>query len=144
MGEQPGHILIVEDEAWNREWLARLLRRKGYIVDIAESGIEALEALEKEPFDLILLDHMMPGMSGIEVLGKVRKKFNPTLLPIIMVTAHSEMSNVIAALNLGANDFIAKPVDFSALVTRVEAHLARRTMVSEQPPRAPEQSPTKA
>lgn len=135
MGEQPARILIVEDEAWNREWLARLLRRKGYNVALAESGQEALDALERQPFDLILLDHMMPGMSGIDVLGRVRKKFSASVLPIIMVTAYSEMSNVIAALNLGANDFIAKPVDFAALVTRVEAHLARRqTQPTAQPP----------
>ena len=116
-------LLVVDDHELNRDMLARRLTRSGYGVREAGSGKEALEILANELIDMVLLDVMMPGMSGLDVLREVRKTRPAWDLPIIMVSALQESEGVVAALRFGANDYIAKPVDFAVALARIEAGL---------------------
>jgi DNA-binding response OmpR family regulator len=106
-------ILIVDDEELNRDVCVRRLERKGFLAGAASSGQEALEKLQNQSFDLILLDQMMPGLSGLDVLRFLRRSWSPQDLPIIMVTAVTDSNSNAEALDQGANDYITKPIDFS-------------------------------
>jgi diguanylate cyclase (GGDEF)-like protein len=119
-------LLIVDDIRENREILRRRFERRGFGVTEAAGGIEALDLIEREAFDLVLLDMMMPDMSGLEVLARIRSKCSPAGLPVIMVTAKSQSEDVVEALNSGANDYITKPVDFSIAFARVTTQLDRK------------------
>lgn len=119
-------ILVVDDNADNRDVLAARLLEADYRVLKAESGPRALEMVEQNNPDLLLLDLMMPEMSGIEVLRTLRMKHSANALPIIMVSANHESSHVVEALQCGANDYVTKPVDFPIALARVESQLARR------------------
>jgi len=114
-------LLVVDDEEFNRDMLSRRLERKGYKVLVAEYGERALEIVENHPVDLILLDIMMPGIDGIEVLKTVRKSHDQNELPVIMVTAEGESE--IKALDLGANDYVTKPLNFPRVLARVQTQL---------------------
>ena len=116
-------ILVVDDNEWNRDTLARRLQRKGIKAVAAESGKKALELIGQESFSLILLDVMMPEVNGLQVLEAVRKQFTPLELPIIMTTAKGENTNIIDALELGANDYVTKPIDFPVAFARIQTHL---------------------
>ncbi len=105
-------LLIVDDEELNRDGLSRRLQRQGYEVVAAKSGQEAIELLGEREFDLVLLDIMMPGMNGLEVLKFLRRVDSLVDLPIIMVTAKGESEDMVEALELGANDYVTKPLDF--------------------------------
>lgn len=118
-------ILIVDDEEANRDLLSRRLKRSGFAVNDLASGEAALRRIEEVPFDLILLDQMMPGISGIELLTQLRARYSSAVLPVIMLTAVTEASKVAEALDLGANDYITKPIDFVAAMARIRAVLAR-------------------
>src|SRR6186997_2681984 len=109
MAALQGTLLIVDDEELNRDGLSRRLQRHDYDVVSAKSGREAIELLGKQPFDLVLLDIMMPGMNGLEVLKFLRRVDSPIDLPIVMVTAKGGSEDVIEALELGANDYVTKP-----------------------------------
>src|SRR4051812_17173866 len=112
MSAEPGRLLVVDDDALNRDMLLRRLERKGYQVIASPDGRSALELVEQRPFDLVLLDVMMPGLSGLEVLGILRQKHAATVLPVIMVTARDQSEDIVEALQLGANDYVTKPLDF--------------------------------
>ncbi len=120
-------LLVVDDYPLNRELLARRLERAGYGTLMAASGAEALDILGRAPVDLVLLDIMMPGMSGLEVLTRIRQTRSASDLPVIMVTARTESADVVEALGLGANDYVTKPIDFPVVQARIEAHLRTRT-----------------
>src|SRR5436309_6738300 len=124
-------ILIVDDEELNRDGLARRLQRHNYDVAVAASGREAIECLGGRPFDLVLLDIMMPGMNGLEVLKFLRRVDSLIDLPIIMVTAKGESEDMVEALELGANDYVTKPLDFSVVLARVRSQLALKRAVSQ-------------
>jgi signal transduction histidine kinase len=124
MRAEPGSLLIVDDEEMNREGLARRLQRHGYQVQGAGSGREAIELLGRRCFDLVLLDIMMPGMNGLEVLKFLRRVDSPLDLPIIMVTARGESTDMVEALELGANDYLTKPLDFPIVLARIRTQLA--------------------
>jgi diguanylate cyclase (GGDEF)-like protein/PAS domain S-box-containing protein len=119
-------LLLVDDDATNQDLLSRRLKRAGYATEVAGSGYEALEVLAHREVELVLLDSMMPGLSGIELLRQLRQRFSPARLPIIMVTALGESERVVEALNLGANDYIPKPVDFPVALARIRAQLERK------------------
>ena len=119
-------LLIVDDIANNRDMLSRLFRRRGYEVVEAATGPAALELIAKQHFDLVLLDILMPEMNGLEVLGRIRATHSPATLPVIMVTARAESKDVVQALELGANDYITKPIDVGITFARVQNHLARQ------------------
>lgn len=119
-------LLVVDDEEFNRDMLRRRLERRGYRVQVAASGAEALERVAGEPIDLVLLDIMMPQMDGMEVLSRLRQNYSPTELPVIMVTARDESGAVVEALKEGANDFVPKPIDLPVLQARIGAQLSRK------------------
>ena len=119
-------LLVVDDHPDNRELFMRRLEREGFTVVGAESGAEALAVLGKGAVSLILLDVMMPGMSGIEVLQAVREKHTAAELPVVMVTAKTQSDDVVEALGQGANDYITKPIDFPVAVARIRAQLRLR------------------
>ena len=121
-------VLVVDDDESNRESLSRRLRRRGLTVDLAVDGTDALARIDtaaanSTPFDLILLDVMMPGLSGIEVLERLRKSHSPSDLPIIMATANDRSEDIAQALALGANDYVTKPIDFPVALARVNTQL---------------------
>ena len=117
-------LLVVDDNEMNRDMLSRRLKGKGYVVELAEGGQQALDMLAKDPFDLILLDIMMPGISGIDVLRTVRQTKSRADLPIIMATARDQSDDIVEALKLGANDYVTKPIDFPVCLARVQSQLA--------------------
>src|SRR6516162_2607592 len=119
-------ILVVDDEELNREGLARRLQRHDYEVAVAKTGREAIELLGDRRFDLVLLDIMMPGMNGLEVLKFLRRVDSLLDLPIIMVTAKGGSEDTVEALELGANDYVTKPLDFPVVLARIRTQLALR------------------
>ncbi len=128
--EDPAHILVVDDDESNRESLRRRLARHGYLVVAVADGPAALEMIEREVFDLVLLDVMMPGMSGLEVLERVRQHRSHTDLPIIMATAQDKSEDVVRALDNGANDYVTKPLEFAVVLARVRTQLLLKKAVN--------------
>jgi two-component system response regulator RegX3 len=115
-------ILIVEDEASFSEALTFLLGKEGFVVDTATTGTEALEKFGRNEFDLILLDLMLPEISGIEVCRTIRAQ---SQVPIIMLTAKDTEIDKVVGLELGADDYVTKPYSRSELVARIRAVLRR-------------------
>ena len=120
-------LLVVDDNEANRDMLSQRLIRKGYGVETAENGLDALALIEAGNFDLILLDIMMPGMSGIDVLRTLRAKYSTRDLPIIMATANDSPESVVEALECGANDYVTKPINFPMALARVESQLRQKS-----------------
>jgi CheY-like chemotaxis protein len=121
-------ILIVDDLVDNLFLMQTVLEAEGYEVEVADNGCLAVAMVEAAPPDLILLDVMMPGMSGYEVTQQIRQMQGIPYIPILLVTAYAE-PKAVEGLNLGANDFIRKPIDFDELVARVRAFLQFRDKV---------------
>ena len=116
-------LLVVDDNGVNRDLLSRRLERKGFRVLTAIDGIQALDTIASTPVDLVLLDVMMPGITGLDVLRALREKRSPIDLPVIMVTAKDESTDIVQALELGANDYVTKPIDFPVVLARVQTQL---------------------
>jgi len=111
-------ILVVDDESEMRTALSHALNRGGFSVESAASGTEALIKLKKDPFSMVITDIKMPEMSGIEVLGAV-KKISPQI-PVIMITAYGSIHNAVEAMQAGAADYLLKPFSFETLETTVK------------------------
>jgi class 3 adenylate cyclase len=126
-----GSLLVVDDNEMNRDMLARRLGRHGYTVAVAADGQQALQMLEAQSFDLILLDIMMPGISGLDVLKILRERYSVADLPVIMATAKDQSEDIVAALQLGANDYITKPLDFPVVLARTQTQLALKHAMEE-------------
>src|ERR1039458_3259956 len=128
-GERQAHknprILVVDDVADNRIILARRFQRRNFDIAEADCGTRALELIAGGAFDAILLDVMMPDMSGLEVLRRIRLKHSPDSLPVIMVTGNNQSADIVEALEMGANDYVAKPIDFAVALARVNAQVER-------------------
>ena len=124
--EAAPHLLVVDDIADNRTLLTRRFERQGFRVTEAEGGVAALRLIEEQTFDLVLLDIMMPDIEGTAVLSEIRSKRSSATLPVIMVTARAMSDDVVKSLQLGADDYITKPVDFPIALARVKTQLARR------------------
>jgi DNA-binding response OmpR family regulator len=114
------HILIVEDEIGIVQFLKQGLEEEGYKITCATDGLQGFELIQKEKFDLILLDWMLPKMTGLELCKAVRLKDNST--PIIFLTAKDTIQETIEGLKAGANDYIKKPFSFDELTERIKIH----------------------
>ena len=123
-------ILIVDDVDDNRVVLQRRLDRIGFRTETCEDGMKALAAISIDPPDLVILDWMMPGLSGIETLKAMREHYDMNALPIIMCTARDEESSIVDAIEAGANDYIQKPIKMPVLLARMSAQLMRKAAVA--------------
>jgi CheY-like chemotaxis protein len=119
MSDTLGHILAVDDNRMNRLKLVRMLEKEGYDVSQAEGGRKALTMLRSNVFDLVLLDILMPDVDGFQVLREMKQDAALRDIPVIVVTAVEEMNSVNECLELGAVDYVAKPVDAKLLINRV-------------------------
>ncbi len=117
------HILIVDDEPVNRQVLMNHLTLQEYRVTPAASGKEALEIIGHKEIDLVLLDIMMPTMSGYDVCTEIRKQFSSHELPIIFLTAKSQINDLVTGFAIGSNDYLTKPISRDELLARVKTHL---------------------
>jgi PAS domain S-box-containing protein len=125
-------ILIIDDNPASRQVLAKYLYSQEYVISSATSGIEALTLLDKglEP-DLILLDVMMPHMNGYEVTMKIREKWSVNELPILLISVKDQVSDVVTGLEIGANDYITKPVTQGELLARITTNLTLKSLEAE-------------
>ncbi len=131
-------ILVVEDEEDIQQLVSFHLIKENFFVLCADDGDECLEKFEREHVDLIILDIMLPGISGLELCRIIRKDPRGKHVPIIILTARSEERDVVEGLETGADDYITKPFSPKVLVARVKAHLRRASEMhgrSRQPPR---------
>jgi DNA-binding NtrC family response regulator len=124
-----GNVLVVDDEADIREGLELLLTSEGYAVDLAQNGVEGIHRMETRGYDLVLLDLMMPDLSGMEVLQTVRQRDRET--PIFLITAFGSVEAAVSALKLGANDYFSKPWDNEKLIIEIDRMIARRRLEYE-------------
>lgn len=126
-------VLLVDDDIELTELLSELLSFEGFDIHISHNGREALVALEKEHFDIVLLDVMMPVLNGIETLKQLRQKYN---LPVLMLSARDDDINSILGLELGADDYLSKPFNNRELIARIRAILRRTSnyLNKENPP----------
>ena len=126
MPPEHGSLLIVDDNEANRDLLCRRLSRLGFATTAAAGGREAIELLQTQTFDLVLLDIMMPDINGLTVLKMLRSTLSTVDLPVIMVTAKTESAAIVEALELGASDYVTKPIDFAVALARIRTQLARK------------------
>lgn len=124
-------VLVVDDSRTNLHVLGHRLGEQGYLVVLSDNGREALDLITGRGFDLVLLDRVMPGVSGLEVLTEIRTAPDTADLPVIMITAQSDSASAVEALACGADDYIAKPFDFDVLIARIERTLNRAARLSE-------------
>lgn len=119
-------LLIVDDAPDNRALLTRCFERRGHRCVEAEDGSEALDLISRESFDLVLLDIVMPGQDGLQVLAGIRKLHTARDLPVIMVTSKCDTADKAVAMKFGASDYVTKPIDLVHLRARVQAEIAGR------------------
>jgi CheY-like chemotaxis protein len=131
-GQSLGHVLIVDDNEMNREVLSRRLERQGYTFGVAEDGVQALELMRAQRFDVVLLDIMMPRMNGYQVLEAMNG--DPVLreLPVIVVSAVSELDSIVRCVELGAEDYLFKPFNPVLLKARLTACLEKKRLRDQQ------------
>jgi two-component system response regulator RegX3 len=133
-------VLVVEDEDSISEPLAYMLRKEGYEVSVAADGPSGLEAFDREGADLVLLDLMLPGLSGTEVCRELRSR---SAVPVIMLTARDAEVDKVVGLELGADDYVTKPFSHRELVARIRAVLRRRGPGVEEESAALEAGPVR-
>lgn len=126
MSHAPFTILLVEDNEVNRALLTRFLEGHGHRVVAVADGTEALRTVHERTIDLVLLDIVMPGMSGLEVLQTLRRLHTARDLPVIMATARDDSDDVVKAFELGASDYVTKPLDLPVVLARIQAQLRLR------------------
>ena len=132
MDHTPARILVVDDEPSITEFVSYALQKENYTVDTAGDGEQALTLIEQKPYDLYILDIMLPGIDGYQVCREIRSKHNT---PIIMLSAKGETFDKVLGLELGADDYIPKPFNPRELLARIHAVLRRRPQAD--PPGAP-------
>jgi len=123
-------ILVVEDDNDINQLLCNIIRKSGYVPQPAYSGTEAMIYLERSEWDMVLLDLMLPGMNGEEILEKISKQ-NP--IPVIVISAKLEQQTKIEALRTGADDYITKPFDIEEVAARIDSHLRRARRMTQPP-----------
>jgi two-component system sensor histidine kinase/response regulator len=123
-----GTILVVDDDRLSRTMLSTNLKGQGHTVETAEDGPQALEMLRARPFDLVLLDILMPGMDGFQVCQQLKADKNTRDIPIILISALDETENIVKAFTVGGVDYVIKPFHFEEVLARVETHMALRKL----------------
>lgn len=123
-----GHILVVDDNENNRDLLSSQLVKEGYTVSLAVNGLQALEMITKENYDLILLDLLMPEIDGYQVLDQLKNNEKKKHIPVIMISALDEFDNVIRCIEIGAEDFLPKPFNKVLLKARISASLEKKIL----------------
>ena len=126
MNPRTSRLLIVDDNEMNRDMLARRLARKGYEIAVTQSAHDLLERVKLDGTDLVLLDIEMPEVSGLDALKTLREAYSAIELPIIMVTAKNQSEDIVRALDLGANDYLTKPIDFPVALARIGTQLSHK------------------
>ena len=128
MSTESGHILVVDDNRMNRIKLSRSLEHQGYVVGLAEGGQQALDMLAGQRFDVVLLDIIMPGMDGYQVLEQI--KADPELrdLPVIVISALDEIDSAVRCIEMGAEDYLPKPFNPVLLRARLNASLQKKKL----------------
>lgn len=124
-------ILAADDDHVNLQVLVNYLRLEGYDVTAAPDGLTVMEKLEEQSFDLVIMDVMMPGLSGFSVCKELRTRFSYTDLPVLLLTAQNLIEDHLAAYRAGANDYLVKPIDRRELIIRVDTHLKLAGAVQE-------------
>jgi len=125
MSDESTLLLVVDDNEMNRDMLSRRLQRQKYDVLVAEDGEQALQMITEHNFDLILLDIMMPNLSGYEVLERIKSDAATSHLPVIMISAVDDLDSVVRCIELGAEDYLFKPFNPVLLKARVNASLMK-------------------
>ncbi len=128
----PGHLLVVDDNKVNRLLLGRGLEQQGHKVSFAENGRKALEMLRSAPFDLVLLDIQMPELDGYQVLEQLTQDTQLREIPVIMTTAMEELDSVVKCIEMGAEDYLTKPVNPVLLRARINASLEKKRLRDQQ------------
>ena len=128
MSERGGTVLVVDDNAMNRLILSRQLEHEGLRVVTAEDGVRALDLVRSEPFDLVLLDILMPEVDGYTVLTEMKGDPELRRLPVIVVSALDEIDSVVRCIEAGAEDYLTKPFDPVLLRARINAGLAKKRL----------------
>jgi adenylate cyclase len=131
-GHESGRLLIVDDNKVNRLLLGRGLEQQGHAVDFAENGAQALDKLTQEHYDLVLLDIEMPELDGYQVLEQIIQDTDLRDIPVIMTTATDEMDSVVRCIELGAEDYLTKPVNAVLLRARINASLEKKRLRDQQ------------
>jgi two-component system, cell cycle response regulator len=124
----PASILVVDDDPINRMVLTRDLEREGHRVATAEDGVRALEALGAEPFDIVLLDVLMPELDGYETLAQIERDEKLRHVPVIMVSALEDIDSVVRCIEMGAADYLPKPFDPVLLRARINGCLTKKRL----------------
>jgi CheY-like chemotaxis protein len=128
MSKTAGSILVVDDDPINRKILSLSLESEGHRVRTASDGLRALEILQDEPVDIVLLDVLMPEMDGLEVLRHMKADGRLRHLPVIVISALEEMETVVRCIEMGAEDYLSKPFDRVLLRARLNAALAKKRL----------------
>jgi two-component system cell cycle response regulator len=123
-----GRLLVVDDNRLNRMKLAHSLQQEGHRFAMAEDGREAMEMLRAEPFDVVLLDILMPEMDGYQVLEEMKGDPRLREIPVIVISALDEMDSVVRCIEMGATDYLAKPIEVALLRARLNASLANKRL----------------
>jgi two-component system cell cycle response regulator len=123
-----GRILVVDDYVINRMQLKRSLEQQGHTVALAENGRQALEMLASQPFDVVLLDLLMPELDGFQVLERMKRDSLQREIPVIVISALEEMESILRCIEMGATDYLTKPFDAALLRARLNASLADKRL----------------
>jgi DNA-binding NtrC family response regulator len=123
-------ILLIDDEAQFLDTMAKRLRKRGFLVRAAGSGLSGLEELEAKPADVVVLDVGMPDMDGIQVLREIKMRF--PWMQVLMLTGHADMEVAISGMAMGAFDYLMKPVELDVLVGKIREACSRRKKEGEE------------
>ena len=125
-------VLLVDDEPVFVDTMSKVLKARGYGIGAAAGGVEALEELRFNRYDVVVLDLRMPGMDGIETLERIRK--HDPLLPVILLSGHADMSKAVEAMQHGAVDYMLKPAPVDKLCERIRSAIEHRNILEELAP----------
>jgi len=126
------HILVVDDNRLNRIKLSHNLEKQGYVVSLAENGRIALEMLRTEPFDLVLLDIIMPEMDGFQTLTEMKRDNALSLIPVIVISALDETESIVRCIEMGAEDYITKPFEPLLVKVRIQTSLELKRLRAKE------------